>query len=91
MAGFGENPREPAEVVRAGIEPATHGFSVREQTAKNTGKMRKSVTMGTDMGAVETKTVPTLADVLATVEACPDLPDAIKAGILAMVNAARRA
>ena len=34
--------------------------------------------------------VTTIADVLATVERCPDLPEAIKAGMLAMVRAAMR-
>ena len=40
------------------------------------------------MGAVAAKPAPTVADVLAVVEACPALPEAIKAGILAMVRAA---
>jgi hypothetical protein len=43
--------------------------------------------MGANVGALETKTSATLADVLAVVEACPDLPEAIKAGIFAMVRA----
>jgi hypothetical protein len=70
------------------IEPPTHGFSVREQTPENQGKTQISGDAGANAGAVETKKVPTLADVRAVVEACPDLPEAIKAGILAMVKAA---
>ena len=45
---------------------------------------------GADAGAVETKTAHDDPDLQAIIDAWPALPDAIKAGIVAMVTAARR-
>ena len=69
------------------------------ETSENNGKTGVSANTGADAGAVETKNAhddaglqapqqPTIDDVIATVEACPALPEAVKAGILAMVQAA---
>jgi hypothetical protein len=76
-------------VVRGGVEPPTHGFSVRQQTPENTGKTQVSDAAGADAGAVETKTAQFPPDLQALIDAWPTLPDAIRAGILAMVRAAR--
>ena len=74
-------------VVRAGIEPATHGFSVRKPdcvtqdrvafTPTDSGHVASSV-------ALSPETDPELAQVCA---AWDKLPEAIRAGILAMVKA----
>jgi len=88
LTGLGGNWRESAEVVRARIELATHGFSVREETPGNTGKTGISSDAGADAGAVETKLAHIGPDLQGIIDAWPALPDAIKAGILAMVRAA---
>jgi hypothetical protein len=66
----------------------THGFSVREQTPENIGKTAFSDAMGADAGAVETKIGRFPPDLQALIDAWPALPEARKAGILAMVKAA---
>ena len=73
-----------AAMVRGGIEPPTHGFSVHQQTAKSPGKTLVSKAAG----AVETKTCNSDADLQAIIDRWPDLPEAIRAGIVAMVRAA---
>ena len=47
--------------------------------------------MVADMVAVKTKTLHFAPDLQAVIDVWPDLPDAIKAGILAMVAAASQA
>jgi hypothetical protein len=64
------------------------GFSVREQTPENTGKTGISADAGANAGAVETKTAHIGPDLQGIIDAWPALPDAIKAGILAMIRAA---
>ena len=102
-AGFPwENPRKPAKIGRGAgrIRTGDGGFAIRCPSPENAGKTPLSENAGADAGAVETKNAhdeaglqapqqPTIDDVIATVEACPALPEAIKAGILAMINAAR--
>jgi len=75
-------------VVGARIELATHGFSVRADTPENTGKTSVSSEAGADAGAVETKLAQFSPDLQSLIDAWPTLPEAIKAGILAMVRAA---
>ena len=62
----------------------TRGFSVRQQTPENIGKTDISA----DAGAVETKREQFAPELQALIDAWPALPDAMKAGILAMVKAA---
>jgi hypothetical protein len=52
------------------------------------GKTGISADAGADAGAVETKREQFSPDLQALIDAWPALPDAIKAGILAMVKAA---
>ena len=75
-------------MVRARIELATHGFSVRQQTPENIGKTAISDAAGAEMGAVEMKRKQIGPDLQALIDAWPTLPEAIKAGILAIVRAA---
>ncbi len=70
-----------------GVEPTVADLQSDSKTPKTLGKAGIPEGMGANVGALETKTSATLADVLAVVEACPDLPEAIKAGIFAMVRA----
>ena len=56
---------------------------------ENPEKTGVSENAGADAGAVETKNAHDDADLQAIVDAWPTLPEAIKAGILAMVTAAR--
>jgi len=51
-------------------------------------KTHVSDSAGADAGAVETKTAHDDGDLQAIIDAWPTLPDAIRAGILAMVKAA---
>jgi hypothetical protein len=52
------------------------------------GKRGASEGTGADAGAVETKTAHDDPDLQAIIDAWPALPEAIKAGILAMIRAA---
>jgi hypothetical protein len=80
--------RKPAKVVRGGVEPPTLGFSVTEQTAKSSGNRPISRSAGADAGAVETKNAHADPDLQAIIDAWPSLPEAIRAGILAVAKAA---
>jgi hypothetical protein len=61
------------------------------QTPENIGKTAVPADAGADAGAVETKTTHFPPDLQALIDAWPALPDAIRAGIVALVNAARDA
>ena len=84
----GDKRPNAAAVVRGGVEPPTLGFSVTEQTAKSSGDTTISASAGANAGAVETKTAHDDPDLQAIIDAWPALPEAIKAGIVAMVQAA---
>jgi hypothetical protein len=60
------------------------------QTPENIGKSGTSADAGADAGALETRTEHFGPDLQAIIDAWATLPDAIKAGILAMVRAAGR-
>jgi len=60
----------------------------QRQTPENIGKSGISADAGADAGAVETKTGRFSPDLQALIDAWPALPDAIRAGIVAMVKAA---
>ena len=71
-----------------GVEPTNGGFANRRRTPENIGKTGVSDDAGAAAGAVETKREQFSPDLQALIDAWPALPDAIKAGILAMVKAA---
>ncbi len=71
-----------------GFEPTNGGFANRQRTPENTEKTGISADAGADAGAVETKRGQFGPDLQAIIDAWPALPEAIKAGILAMVRAA---
>ena len=54
----------------------------------NPGKTRVAADTGADAGAVETKPAQFSPDLQDIIDAWPALPEAIRAGILAMVKAA---
>ena len=58
------------------------------ESPENIGKTGISADAGADAGAVETKRQQFGPDLQALIDAWPALPEAIKAGILAMVKAA---
>ena len=70
-----------------GVEPTVADLQSGREPRKTRGKRGVPQGMGANAVAVEVKSAPTLADVLAIVEACADLPNAIKAGIVAMIRA----
>ena len=75
-------------MVRGGVEPPTHGFSVREETGCFPGNTAFSANPGANAVAVETKPAHIAPDLQAIIDAWPTLPEAIRAGILAMIRAA---
>jgi hypothetical protein len=85
----GDGAAEFGAVVRGVVEPPTLGFAVTEQTAKSSGNTTVSASAGANAGAVETKICSPDADWQAIIDAWPSLPDALRAGILAMAEAAR--
>ena len=73
---------------RAGIEPATHGFSVQAKERENEPIPHDSsagAAPALQMGRISAVSDP---DLRLLTEAWPTLPDPLKAGILAMVKAA---
>jgi hypothetical protein len=61
------------------------GFELSQESAGNSTGSDQS---GAESGALGTGNGPIDAELAAVIEAWPSLPDAIKAGILAMVKAA---
>jgi hypothetical protein len=59
-----------------------------EVPPKNTGNDGGGDQSGAECGALEARDAPSDLDLAAVVDAWPALPDAIKAGILAMIRAA---
>ena len=70
---------------RGGIEPPTHGFSVREQTALFPRKSGIPEVTGSKSPQANE---PFDADLQAVIDRWPELPEPIKAGIVAMIRAA---
>jgi len=70
-------------VVRGGVEPPTHGFSVREQTTKTAENIKNPQAHGGKNGGSQNET-PT--DLQAVIDAWPTLPEALRAGIVAMIS-----
>ena len=68
-----------------GVEPTNGGFANRRQTPENNGKTGISETAGSASGNT-CGGIP--QDLQGIIDAWPALPNAIKAGILAMVRAA---
>jgi hypothetical protein len=80
--------RQLCQARPAGFEPATFGFEVRDDDAAKS-KSRKALRR-CDVNVahqVPTDTCKTDPDLAAIVAGWPKLPEAIKAGILAMVKA----
>jgi len=75
-------------VVRGGIEPPTHGFSVCEETGYFPGNTAVSANPGANAVALESKPAHFDPDLQAIIDAWPTLPEAIRTGILAMMRAA---
>jgi hypothetical protein len=74
---------------RAGIEPATHGFSVHCSTNINADSTKPSNTVQNHLSpdlSLSVKNHPQLADLI---RAWPSVPEALRAGILAMVKSAK--
>ena len=88
LAGLGDDRRDVAEVVRGGIEPPTHGFSVCEETGCFPGNAAVFANPGANAVAVETKPAHLAPDLQAIIDAWPTLPEAIRTGIVAMIRAA---
>ena len=63
------------------------GFQGRRLTPETTGNTGISSDAGADAGAVETKLAHIGPDLQGIIDAWPALPDAIKAGIVALVKA----
>ena len=84
--------RLPVQAEGTGVEPATpYGAVDFESDAicpETLGKLPVSGTMGANAGAVETKREHQDPDLQAIIDAWPNLPDAVKAGIVAMVRTA---
>ena len=62
-----------------------------EQPLLSPGKSPVPVQGGAESGAVGAQSTLVDADLRAIIEAWPELPDAVKAGILAMIHAAEGA
>ena len=72
-----------------GVEPTNGGFANRSPTPENTEKTDVSVAVGANAVALGPKVEQFAPDLQAIIDAWPKLPDAIKAGIVAMVRTAR--
>jgi hypothetical protein len=71
-------------VDRAGIEPATHGFSVCKEYQKTPPKTTISPAVDTDFDTTSPSLVdPDLARII---EAWPQLPDPIRRAVLALIG-----
>ena len=75
-------PKFQKNMEAAGIEPATDPCISKDLQKTIDEKARKS----SDLGAKSNQIPPELASVI---EAWPDLPEPVKAGILAMVRASK--
>jgi hypothetical protein len=84
---LGDNRRDGAAVVRGGVEPPTHGFSVSEETSYFPGKTAFSANPGANAVALETQPAHIAPDLQTIIDAWPTLPEAIRTGILAMIRA----
>ncbi len=71
-----------------GIRTHDGGFAIRPHGPETPGKTALSENTGANAGAVETKTGRDNPDLQAVIDAWQDLPNAVKAGIVAMVQAA---
>ncbi len=69
-----------------GVEPTVADLQSDRQPPKTLGKPSGSQGVGADTGAVGTKTTHFTPDLQALIDAWGILPDALKAGILAMVR-----
>ena len=78
-------------MVRGGVEPPTHGFSVSEETSDFPGNTAVFANPGANAVALETKPAHIAPDLQVIIDAWPTLPEAIQAGILAMIRAAGNA
>ena len=65
-------------------------FQSGNKPADSLGKPDISETCGANAGAVETKTTQIPSDLQALIDAWPALPNAMRAGIVAMVKAAAK-
>jgi hypothetical protein len=74
-----------------GVEPTVADLQSDDLPPKTQGKAGFSAGMVADLVAVETKTAHVAPELQAVIDAWQDLPEAIKAGILAMVAAASQA
>jgi len=64
------------------------GFAIRQQSPKSPRKTHVSEPVGPRLGPIETKTGRSARDLQTIIDAWPDLPEVVRAGILAMVRAA---
>ena len=80
MVPVGVEPCENAQVPPRGVE----------QDQKSSGKTPLSQSDGAESGAVGAPDRPTDPDLQHLITAWPDLPDAVRAGITAMVQATAR-
>ena len=67
------------------------GFQDRRPTPQNTRKNDDSEAQGSAAGSAPSENQPIPADLQAVIDAWPALPEAIQAGILAMIRAAGNA
>ncbi|NOT01404.1 MAG: hypothetical protein HOP29_12335 [Phycisphaerales bacterium] len=79
---------------RAGLEPATVGLEIRGAESVTDGESTACAptaeTLGVLLGVFLPKLAETDPELAAVVAAWPTLPDAIRAGIVAMVRASGR-
>ncbi len=73
---------------RGGLEPPTHGFSVRCSDSVSSDGATTYANVDPALTALLTDSCRKWPELIAVVEAWPELPEAVKAGIVAMVTAA---
>ena len=83
---LGQQAQKRVDVSRF-IASAPEGL---EHSAKSTGKTGFSDLGGAECGALGAGLAPIGADLQAIIDAWPALPEALRAGILAMIQAAER-
>ena len=76
--------------VAQGLAMCLSGWGGTRTYAQNSGNSSGLAQSGAECGALGAQNAPLDPDLAAVVDAWHKLPDAIKAGILAMVTAARR-
>ncbi len=88
----GRQPSSPTapEQAEMGFEPMNNGFAIRPSGSVTNQETETCETSTNHLGALLGALRAESPDLATVVEAWPKLPETVRAGILAMINAAKR-